>query len=806
MASIPRVRPLLVLALALLSALSAVAQQTRSVTVEARHSPAAQLALGDAYALVIGNNQYKHLPVLQTAVSDAAAVAELLRTKYEFTDVRLLLNATRSDILRALGRYREQLEPKDRLLIYYAGHGQLDREAERGYWLPVDAEADVDVDWISNARITDLMKAMRARHVMIVADSCYSGTLTRGTEGRVRAPASADDLTWMTRVAGKRARTALVSGGLEPVMDGGRNGHSVFASAFLDVLRDNDDILDGQGLFDRLKGRVVVNADQTPAYGDVRNAYHEGGDFIFVPRDAVIRAAPQVAALTSPAAPAFAVEERDETLTALKNANVRSEPGTKGAKLLTLSEDSAVAVTGKVRGRDWLRVALADGRTGYVWERLLGEKSTALPSAATPEPSRKPASTPTPIDPFKVVLDSGLTLGDWTMLARDRLQNGDRMAVLKEAADYRLRYGGFPALDALVSEGIEAELSGLSIGAEADTRVALKTLATLEQIAGTNLSILGIRAKAYHRLEMYDEAEAAYRIWVGQAPADHPERKRMALGLFKAQSHERLRPQVGQSFRDCAKCPELVVVPPGSFTMGSSAPERQWASGGGAFFELLDNETPQHVVTIPAAFAVGKHEVTFAEWDACVSAGGCSHRPSDEGWGRGRRPVINVSWDDAKAYVSWLSRFTGKSYRLLSEAEWEYAARAGTTSPFHTGEQITTDQANFNGSFIRSGSDRSIYREQTLPVGSFASNAFGLHDIHGNVSELVEDCYLRNYRGAPIDGKPWTTGSCEYRVQRGGSWTSPPTNLRSAIRHGLQPGPISRDKYRGFRVARTLAQ
>lgn len=260
------------------------AAQHRGVTVEAASPVLEQLDLGRAYALIIGNNQYRNLPVLQTAVSDAAAVAELLRSRYEFSDVRLLLNATRADILNALNRYRRDLEPEDRLLIYYAGHGHLDREAEQGYWLPVDADQDLIVNWISNASITDFAKAMVARHVMIVADSCYSGALTRSGDTDVRSAPGGDRLAWLTRVAARRARTALVSGGLEPVVDGGRNGHSVFAGAFLSVLRENKDLLDGQSLFDRLKGRVVASAEQTPSYRNIRHAYHEGGDFIFAPK------------------------------------------------------------------------------------------------------------------------------------------------------------------------------------------------------------------------------------------------------------------------------------------------------------------------------------------------------------------------------------------------------------------------------------------------------------------------------------------------------------------------------------------
>jgi len=148
----------------------------------------------------------------------------------------------------------------------------------------------------------------------------------------------------------------------------------------------------------------------------------------------------------------------------------------------------------------------------------------------------------------------------------------------------------------------------------------------------------------------------------------------------------------GDGFKECESCPEVVVVPAGSFTMGS--PENE--------SDRRTNEGPQHKVTIGRPFAVGKFAVRFDEWDACVAAGGC-YRPPDQGWGRGRRPVINVNWDDAKAFVAWLSRTTGKTYRLLSEAEREYAARAGTTTPFWWGASISTSQANYNGNYTYGG-------------------------------------------------------------------------------------------------------
>ena len=202
-------------------------------------------------------------------------------------------------------------------------------------------------------------------------------------------------------------------------------------------------------------------------------------------------------------------------------------------------------------------------------------------------------------------------------------------------------------------------------------------------------------------------------------------------------------------------------------------------------------------MTIPAPFAVGKYEVTFAEWDACVAGGGCEGFRPDDVWGRGDRPVINVSWDDGQAYVRWLSREAGEQYRLLSEPEWEYAARAGSQTLYAWGDEIGRDRANCDGCGSR------WEDESTAPVGSFAPNAFGLHDMHGNVWEWVEDCVNNSYAGAPSDGTAWVSGNCEYRVLRGGSWGSDPRILRSAYRGWNSTG--NRYNYLGFRVARTLA-
>jgi len=251
----------------------------------------------------------------------------------------------------------------------------------------------------------------------------------------------------------------------------------------------------------------------------------------------------------------------------------------------------------------------------------------------------------------------------------------------------------------------------------------------------------------------------------------------------------------GRQFRDCPSCPEMAVIPSGSFDMGSPDQEKGRAS----------DEGPVHRVTHPKRFALGRFEVTFAEYDQCVSEGGCG-LTDDWGWGRGNRPVINVSWADAQAYVKWLSGKTGKAYRLPSEAEWEYAARAGSTGRYPWGNDIGRNRANCDG--CGSAWDN----KQTAPAGRFAANRFGLHDTVGNVSEWVEDCWNGSYGGAPADGGAWRTSECERHVIRGGSWNNVPDSGRFANRGWGDSGVRNfgvvnygvRNFSLGFRVARTL--
>ncbi len=249
--------------------------------------------------------------------------------------------------------------------------------------------------------------------------------------------------------------------------------------------------------------------------------------------------------------------------------------------------------------------------------------------------------------------------------------------------------------------------------------------------------------------------------------------------------------QVGETFRDCATCPDMVVLPAGKFMMGSPKGER------GRYV----SEGPQHQVTIPKPFAVGKYEVTVGQYAEFVretrhKTANCYY-PQGASWhGPGfkqsnNNPVVCVSWYDASTYVNWLSAKTGHEYRLLTEAEWEYAARAGTTTAYHFGRTLLSNQAQYKS-------------QGTVAVGSFPANAFGLHDMHGNVWEWVEDCWHFYYTGAPTDGSAWLSG-CENvnkRGVRGGSWYLEPEELRSANRD--RNDASGRGNNFGFRVARTL--
>lgn len=244
--------------------------------------------------------------------------------------------------------------------------------------------------------------------------------------------------------------------------------------------------------------------------------------------------------------------------------------------------------------------------------------------------------------------------------------------------------------------------------------------------------------------------------------------------------------QAAQPFKDCTACPEMVVIPAGTFQMGANEGEA--------------NNKPVRTARIKS-FALAKTEVTFAQWEACVTDGGCNGvQPGDGGWGRVNRPVIDVSWEDAQAYVQWLSKKTRKAYRLPSEAEWEYAARGGSSKAYSWGDAPGIGNASC---VMCSDEPYAFVGSPPKPVASFAPNAFGLHDMLGNVEEWVEDCWHENFDGAPTDGSAWIKdGNCMKRVLRGGSWFSSPLGITTYSRSWYIGG---RDTA-GFRPAKSIQQ
>jgi len=238
----------------------------------------------------------------------------------------------------------------------------------------------------------------------------------------------------------------------------------------------------------------------------------------------------------------------------------------------------------------------------------------------------------------------------------------------------------------------------------------------------------------------------------------------------------------GQVFRDCTDCPELVVVPKGLFLMGTN--------------DHYKTASPAHRVSIKKTFAIGRYEVTFNEWQACIDGGGCPHDPDDHRWGKNRRPVINVTWNEAHDYLRWISKRTGHAYRLPSESEWEYVNRGGTTTRFWWGDDVGVNNANCKDCKSKWSAKSSA------PVGSFKANPFGLYDTSGNVFEWVEDCWNPNHQNAPKTTEPRLEGDCGYRVIRGGSFYYFNKVARSFYRAKNPPGVKS--YWLGFRVLREL--
>jgi formylglycine-generating enzyme required for sulfatase activity/uncharacterized caspase-like protein len=621
----------------------------------------AQSGLGAYHALIIANQQYEHLPSLETPLADAGAVADVLRDAYGFS-VRVLQNATRAQIVDALAELRGRLRESDNLLIYYAGHGYLDREADRGYWMAADAVPGSPTNWVSNGDVTDVLRAMRAKHVLIVADSCYSGTLTRDIAIRAAEPSD------VSRLAQRRARTVLTSGGLEPVADRGGSGHSVFARAFLDALRENTGATDATSLFAGLRRQVLLRAEQTPQYADVRFAGHDGGDFVFARTDAPVAAATPPAPPTRPAA-AFTVTKE------------------------VVLEYGTLAIRGRLGG---IEVWLDDEKVGIT------EAGTAL-------------------------VVGNLAAGRYTLKAR------------KDGHDSWQR-----AVEVAANERSDVVIDIAAPGPPVIVRGA----------DGADMVLV-----------------PAGEFWMGSTP----------------QEIDRAKDECRKVIRVEASC-------------------RTW----------MDREAPRHRVYLDGYY-IDRYEVTNERFERFVRATG--HRTTaqrqGEGWAYQQKdgpwqwlkvsgaswrtpagpgttaaadhPVVQVSWDDARAYCSWVGK------RLPTEAEWEKAARGADGRRYPWGDDWHPGRAN-----------GELNVKATRPVGLYEAGAspYRAHDMAGNVWEWVADWFGQEYYWEGHDRNPTGPASGDKRVLRGGAWINLPVFLRATVRSINWPDYHS--TFIGFRCARGL--
>jgi formylglycine-generating enzyme required for sulfatase activity len=316
-------------------------------------------------------------------------------------------------------------------------------------------------------------------------------------------------------------------------------------------------------------------------------------------------------------------------------------------------------------------------------------------------------------------------------------------------------------------------------------RLSIKTTRRRQHRIGALVAVLALAIVA--TLVSWLEQNKLIALWRWERITLPYQNAQILPHVLSVEAAQALNPK--DTFKECAaECPEMIVIPAGSFTMGASKNEP------GQDF----TQQPQHTVTFAKPFAVSKYEITFDDWDACTNYGDCPHI-SDAGYGRGSQPVIDLTWSEAQHYADWFSKMTGKTYRLLAESEYEYAARASTQTAYPWGDDVGKANADCNGCNSQWDNTR------TAPVGSFAPNSFGLYDMVGNVWEWTQDCWHDTYEGAPSDGSAWTTagsGDCSKRVNRGGSFVSFPTIVRCAERWGY-PADGRFDAV-GFRVAREL--
>ena len=740
----------------------------------------ARTASADRYAVavIVGNKEYRseRVPDVAYAHRDAEAFRGYVLDVLGFDPKRVfdLRDATQAEMYTWFGnrdshegRLWRYLHPRhgSDVVVFYSGHGVPGLKEKRGYLLPVDADPDTPEinGYPIDLLYANLGKPAEAKTVRVFLDACFSGESDRGMLIRSASPVMVKpDLP---EVSGEKLTVLTAASGKEVASWDEKARHGMFTHHLLDALHGKGD-LDGDGEVTATEAKTYLDDTMTIAarveYGRHQTASLDGAV------GAVLARAGEDGAF--PGRPVLADEEVDAAAVA--------EPD---------------APTAEVSG---------DGRAG---KKVVARTEGPSPLAETAESMES---------------GLGLTYEERVLVQHGLASLGEDVGRADGVFGRRTRAGlrsyqkskGLPETGHLTAELSEALQA---LGREARR---LEEGRRQEELARREAREAGERASddaSFARAKRLNTV-AGYEDYLARGGRHESEARELLAEVSKP------RWEVGEEFRDCADCPELVVVSSGSYEMGSPLGEEG----------RDDDEGPLHRVRILERFAVGVYEVRRGEWSVFVEATGHStgdscrtYEGGEWEWRSGRswsspgfsqdagHPVVCVSWEDARAYVRWLSRETGLEYRLLSESEWEYVARAGTTTSRYWGNSESGQCRHANGG------DRALKRRyvdwkwtiascddgrvHTSPVGSFGANGFGLHDVLGNVWEWVEDCWHEGYAGAPADGSAWTSGGdCGRRVLRGGSWDIIPGFLRSADR--IRDGTGNRDVDVGFRVARTL--
>ncbi|AXS39292.1 SUMF1/EgtB/PvdO family nonheme iron enzyme [Breoghania sp. L-A4] len=718
--------------------------------------------MGEKHALLIGMDffQDERLSRLLAPKDDVYALREtLLASKIgAFSSAEVLFNSELVAVQRALHQLFDERAPDDLLFLYYTGHGLIDTDGALHLSLH---NSDARTPSIGSLEAEFVRKRMRASHAeaqIVVLDCCHSGAFMGGAKRGANEPAVTAQ-TFDTEGRGHYILSACTA--TEFAFEAGqlREGdpdarpRSIFTECFVQGLKTGDaapqsDTITIDALYHYTRARVLER--NMPM--DPQRWISGGSGELVVARNPEVRVP-------------VPDELRKELLEGSKFGRLGAVAELR--KMLDAGEASYTARQAReileegLRDPEWVEVERA------IQAALCGHNST--PSVKLgPVEHEKSRSLNALLwasggGAACLLLFATAALISWTDLQRQF------WSVVGASADVRRT-----ELDANAPrEAIRMRAEELPL------TVAIPT-SELAKVPTVTL---------YQSSQVGPDGNTRIIAW--SDPATLPD-----LAVLREQ------------LPDGTYAPEMIVVPVGNFMMGSPQSEDQRSDD--------EDDTPgpggsQVKVTFTQRFAIGKTEVTFAQWDACVADGGCNMDAADDVWGRGDQPVIKVSWEDAQSYVAWLNKkLVGDEngpYGLPSEAQWEYAARARTTTPFWIGKTISTEQANYNGDDVYGDGAKGEYRKKTIPVGSLnAPNPWGLHDVHGNVWEWVQDVYIDSYAGLPTDGTPRLLSSKDAasadRVLRGGSSNFDPGGLRSANRLWLQP--VIRSENLGFRLSRTI--